>query len=221
MNKPSALLLSQKKTKIMPSSSEEHMTSAESSSSSPDDSETCEATYKEGERVSEKVQSGSVESDSCVSDEENSCESEDEENAECALVENVEANDTLVEASGNDEAEDQQEAEEEDAGLGLTPRITTPGTHRKGTPMQSRTGWETDEGAESAAAAFDAQLILGPPAFSPKSRLRWLEMACSPRSPVASLQRETSGGAFRSCTAHPCSPMGDAGLPWDMVLGQD
>jgi len=133
---------------------------------------------------------------------------------ECEAGQNVESG--RIERPPSNEEEDAEE--EEDPSLGLTPRVGTVGEmHRKPTPVQSRTGWETDESAETATA-FDAQLSLGPPSFSPRGRLRWAtfgDMACSPRSPVT-LQRETSGGAFRPCTIQPCSPMGDAGLPWDV-----
>mmetsp|Transcript_76414 Transcript_76414/g.205679 ORF Transcript_76414/g.205679 Transcript_76414/m.205679 type:complete len:475 (-) Transcript_76414:513-1937(-) len=104
------------------------------------------------------------------------------------------------------------------------------GADRRATPVQSRTGWETDENGESSAV-FDAPLSLGPPTFSPRSRLRWASfeghgvgggaachtpMSFNPQSPCGGmLNRETSGNVLRPCTAQPCSPIGDAVLSWD------
>ena len=165
---------------------------------------------KRGAPILEAQQKDSPLSESSASE----AEEAEAEEAEREAGQNVESG--SIERPPSNEEEDAEE--EEDPSLGLTPRVGTVGEmHRKPTPVQSRTGWETDESAETATA-FDAQLSLGPPSYSPRSRLRWAtfgDMACSPRSPVT-IQRETSGGAFRPCTIQPCSPMGDAGLPWDV-----
>lgn len=208
-----------KLSKNTTASPDDSVESAESSNNSPQESDS--ASPNDSDKAADRKASG----DGVQDDESGAIELNDEAEDVCNEDEDAGAPASASAGASNafERTVNEDEGEEEDEGFGLTPRaVTTPGAHRKGTPMQSRTGWEIDDGTETAAAAFDAQLVLGPPAFSPKSRLRWSAfgdiLACSPRSPVAQLQRETSGGAFRQCRAQPCSPMGDTGLPWDTVF---